>query len=56
MQVYRNPSTGKLALKDQCTWEEEGQGELKTVFRDGRLVVDWTLAEIRQRVRENLNS
>ena len=54
MQVYRNPATGKLALKDQCTWEEEGQGELKTVFKNGKLMVDWTLAEIRQRVRENL--
>jgi nicotinamide phosphoribosyltransferase len=54
MQVYRNPATGKLALKDQCSWEEEAQGELKSVFRDGKLLVDWTLAEIRQRVRENL--
>jgi len=54
MQVYRDPVTGKLALKDQCSWEEEAQGELKPVFRDGKLLVDWTLAEIRQRVRENL--
>jgi nicotinamide phosphoribosyltransferase len=36
-------------------WEEEGQGELKTVFKDGKIVVDWTLAEIRERVRKNLN-
>jgi nicotinamide phosphoribosyltransferase len=54
MQVYRNPSTGKLAVKDQCSWEEEGQGELKTVFKDGQLLVDWSLAEVRERVRENL--
>ena len=54
MQVYRDPATGKLALKDQCTWEEEGQGELKTVFRDGKLMVDWTLAQIRERVKSNL--
>jgi len=54
MQVYRDPSTGRLALKDQCTWEEEGMGELRTVFRDGKLLVDETLAEIRGRVRENL--
>jgi len=52
--VYRDPATGKLALKDQCTWEEEGKGELKTVFRDGKILVDWTLAEIRERVRANL--
>ena len=54
MQVYRDPVTGKLALKDQCSWEEEGKGELKTVFKDGKLMVDWTLEEIRQRVRENI--
>ena len=51
MQVYRDPATGRLALKDQCTWAEEGQGELKTVFKDGKLVVDWTLKEIRDRVK-----
>lgn len=54
MQIYRDPSTGKLVLKDQCTWEEEGKGELKTVFRDGKLLVDWTLADIRNAIRGNL--
>ncbi|HVV05842.1 MAG TPA: nicotinate phosphoribosyltransferase [Puia sp.] len=54
MQVYRDPSTGRLALKDQCTWEEEGKGELRPVFRDGKLLVDETLEGIRGRVRENL--
>lgn len=54
MQVYRNEETGKLTLKDQCTWEEEAQGELKTVFKDGKLMVDWTLQEIRDRVKKNL--
>src|SRR5258708_22036540 len=32
MQVYRNPATGKLALKAHCTWEDEAHGELRTVF------------------------
>ena len=54
MQVYRDPQTGKLVLKDQCTWEEEAKGELKTVFKDGKLVVDWKLEEIRNRVKSNL--
>src|SRR6202000_2624070 len=49
MQVYRDSDTGKLTLKDRCTWEEEGQGELKSVFKDGKLLVDWTLAQIRAR-------
>lgn len=51
MQVYRNHITGKLEVKDQCTWEEEAQGELKTVFKDSKVIVDWTLAEIRDRIK-----
>jgi nicotinamide phosphoribosyltransferase len=54
MQVYRNENTGKLELKDQCTWEEEAQGELNTVFKDGKLIVDWTLAQVRAKVKEQL--
>jgi len=54
IQVYRNTTTGKLELKDQCSWEEEAQGELKTVFKDGKLIVDWTLEAIRDRVRKNV--
>ncbi|RYG04451.1 MAG: nicotinate phosphoribosyltransferase [Chitinophagaceae bacterium] len=53
MQVYRNEN-GKLALKDECTWEEEAKGELKTVFKDGKLVVDLTLDEIRQTLRSQM--
>ena len=53
MQVYKT-ADGKLAMKDQCTWEEEASGELKTVFKDGKLIVDQTLAEIRNRIKENL--
>ena len=39
---------GEFVLKDQCTSEEESGGELKTVFEDSKLLVDWTLAEIRE--------
>lgn len=56
MQVYRNAVSGKLELKDQCTWEEEGQGELKTVFKDGKVIVDWTLQEIRDRIKTELEN
>ncbi|MEO8404578.1 MAG: nicotinate phosphoribosyltransferase [Chitinophagaceae bacterium] len=54
MQVYKDKKTGKLALKDQCTWAEEQQGELKTVYKDGKLLVDWNLAQIRKMVKDNL--
>ncbi|MDP5231192.1 MAG: nicotinate phosphoribosyltransferase [Cellulophaga sp.] len=34
-------------LHDQVTWDEEGKGALKEVFRDGKLLVDSSLSEIR---------
>jgi hypothetical protein len=37
-------------LYDQQTLEQEQQGELKTVFRDGKLVAETSLSEIRQRL------
>jgi len=39
-----------FVLYDQQTIEQEQQGELKTVFKDGKLVVETSLSEIRQRV------
>ena len=38
---------------DQCTKEQEEEGALLTVFLDGRLVKEYTLEEIRQRIRQN---
>jgi nicotinamide phosphoribosyltransferase len=37
-------------LTDQVTWNEEEQGELTEVFRDGKLLLDQTLSEIRLRL------
>ncbi len=54
MAVHRNSETGELELKDQCTWAEEAEGELKTVFLDGKLIVDVSLGEIRARVKGEL--
>lgn len=54
MQIYRNEHTGKLELKNQCSWEEEQQGELKTVFKNGELLVDWHLRDIRERLKEQI--
>lgn len=47
---------GKLVQYDQQTPEQEAQGLLETVFLDGQLVRKTTLQEIRQRVREQLES
>jgi nicotinamide phosphoribosyltransferase len=40
-------------LRDCVTPEEEAGGELKEVFRDGKLLIDQTLAEIRARVNNS---
>ncbi len=53
MKVVKN-DTGKYELIDDVTWSEEAEGELKTVFKDGRLLVDWTLGEVRERMKANL--
>ncbi|MEJ8841539.1 nicotinate phosphoribosyltransferase [Lacibacter sp. H375] len=38
---------GRFVLYDKVTWEEENESELKTVFKDGKLVKEFSLAEIR---------
>lgn len=45
---------GKYVLYDQQTPEQEQQGELKEVFRDGKLVHETSLSEIRERVKKSL--
>jgi nicotinamide phosphoribosyltransferase len=41
---------GTYQLHDEVSWEEEQTGELKEVFRDGKLTHTTTLAEIRTRI------
>ncbi|QHZ59759.1 nicotinamide phosphoribosyl transferase [Alteromonas phage vB_AmeM_PT11-V22] len=45
---------GEYVLYDQQTPEQESQGELKTVFKDGILRVEHSLQEIRERVKQSL--
>lgn len=40
-------------LYDQQSWEQEAQGELKTVFEDGKLLKETTLTEIRNLLWSN---
>lgn len=44
-----------LILKDQCTWEQEKEGYLTTVFKDGVLVKTTTLDEIRELLNSQIN-
>lgn len=48
LRVEREGDT--FVLYDQQTWEQEASGALETVFLDGKLVKDQSLAEIRARV------
>ncbi len=48
MKITLEDDTYKLY--DQVSWEEEQQGELKEVFRDGKLLIDHSLSEIRERI------
>ena len=38
---------GRFVLYDKVSWAEEAQSELKTVFKDGKITKEFTLAEIR---------
>ena len=42
---------GEYQLIDQVSWEEEKQGELREVYRDGKILIDEKLSEIRLRVK-----
>jgi nicotinamide phosphoribosyltransferase len=44
---------GSYMLVDRVTWQEEKDSELKTVFKDGKLLKEFSLKEIRQRLNEN---
>ena len=48
LKVYEED--GVLKLKDQCTPQEETESLLEVVFRDGKLIRNESLSEIRSRV------
>jgi nicotinamide phosphoribosyltransferase len=48
IQVYEDNG---IKVKDQCSWEEESQGLLQTVFENGKLVRETKLSEIRGRLK-----
>jgi nicotinamide phosphoribosyltransferase len=43
---------GRYVLYDKVSWEEEAKSELKTVFKDGKITREFSLAEIRARLAE----
>jgi len=53
--VYRDEENN-LKLKDQCTHEEENNSLLTTVFKNGKLIRETSLSEIRSIVQSQLNN
>jgi len=45
--VQQNETNGDLEVIDQCNWEQESKGLLKTVFKNGKLVKETNLDAIR---------
>lgn len=45
---------GQLKLKDECSWAEEKEGLLQTVFENGKVVNEQSLTEIRARINAEL--
>ncbi|MBP8239299.1 MAG: hypothetical protein KAX50_05035, partial [Saprospiraceae bacterium] len=43
---------GRYQLLDDVSREEEMEGELKEVFRDGKLLMELSLADIRKNIRQ----
>ncbi len=43
---------GELIAQDQQTWEQEKTGYLQTVYLDGKIVKEYTLEEIRKRIKD----
>ncbi len=43
----------KYVLYDKVSWAAEKDSELKTVFKDGMLVKDFSLQQIRDRIKGN---
>lgn len=49
-----NFPAGEFYLKDRATWQEVENCELKEVFRNGRLLIDQSLSEIRNRINSSI--
>lgn len=54
LAVFKENDT--LILKDECTWEEEKQGLLQTVFENGKIVNEQSLSTIRELISEHLKN
>lgn len=52
--IYVTKEDGKYAAHDNATEEQEKTGYLETIFKDGKLIKETSLSEIRKRVNDSL--
>jgi nicotinamide phosphoribosyltransferase len=50
LHVSKNPETGELELRDMVSRKTESEGELKTIFKDGKFYNRTTLTEVRNKI------
>ena len=50
LHVSKNPETGELELRDMVSRKTEAEGELKTIFKDGKFYNRTTLTEVRNKI------
>lgn len=55
LMSVRQDENGEIYVKEQCTWEEEGEGLLQTIYENGNFYNQNTLSEIRERLKEEIN-
>ncbi len=53
--IYKSENDNGFGMVDGMTWHEVNNCELKAVFKDGKLFNEQTLAEIRQRLNEDVS-
>lgn len=53
LQSVLKEESGQYYVKSECTWEEESQGILQTIYEDGKFYNETTLTQIRERLNEN---
>lgn len=52
VQVKWDEIQGKYTVKDQCTWHEEEDSELVTVYKDSIITQHWSFQEVRENLKK----
>ena len=54
LQAVFLDDNGEPYVKSECTWDEENTGLLQVIYEDGKFYNQTTLAEIRERLNNNI--